>query len=192
MHAPGLRDWQAETSGGRQRVKVRLHAPATEASAWSCTPRRPFRNRRSRWGAYGPSGWPAESGILAVRSTEDVGLEHLARESITRIDAGEAPQPLRTRGGTFYKFYTPDHKLLVAASQLKPRIVVESRLAVLLERARLSTRGEFVCHVSRSGIFALSFRLPAGFQVDEGPHGIDGAVRGGPRRRRSNADGLFH
>jgi hypothetical protein len=36
-----------------------------------------------------------------------------------------------------------------------------------LEKTRLTTRGEFRYQVSRSGIFALTFRLPAGFQVDD-------------------------
>ena len=31
VQAPGLRDWQTEAAADRQRVKVRLHAPATEA-----------------------------------------------------------------------------------------------------------------------------------------------------------------
>ena len=30
VQAPGLRDWQTEAAAGRQRVKVRLYAPATE------------------------------------------------------------------------------------------------------------------------------------------------------------------
>ena len=112
-------------------------------------------------------GAARESGTLAVRSAEDVGLEHVVRESITRIDAADVPPPLRKPGGTFYKFFTPDHKLVVAASQLKPRIIVASHLSVLLDKARLTTRGEFRYQVSRSGIFSLAYRLPAGFQVDE-------------------------
>ena len=112
-------------------------------------------------------GAARESGILAVRSAEDVGLEYVAREAITRIDAADAPAALQKPGSAVYKFFTPDHKLAVTASQQKPRIVVDSRLSVLLDKTRLGTRGEFRCEVSRSGIFSLAFRLPAGFQVDD-------------------------
>jgi hypothetical protein len=167
VQAPGLRDWQSEAAGDCQRVKVRLHAPATETVRLELHTESPIPEQAFQAGRVRAVGVARESGILAVRSAEDVGLEHVVRESITRIDAADAPASLQKAGGTFYKFFTPDHKLLVAASQLKPRIVVGSRLSVLLDKTRLTTRGEFKYQVSRSGIFALTYRLPAGFQVDE-------------------------
>ena len=167
VQTPGLRDWQTETIGDRQRVKVRLHAPATETVRLELHTESPIPEQAFQAGRVRAVGVARESGILAVRSAEDVGLEHGVRESITRIDAADAPSSLQKAGGTFYKFFTPDHKLLVAASQLKPRIVVGSRLSVLLDKTRLTTRGEFKYQVSRSGIFSLAYRLPAGFQVDE-------------------------
>ncbi len=165
--APGLRDWQTESVGERQRVKVRLHAPATETAHLELHTETSIFEKAFQVGQVRAVGVARESGILAVRSAEDVGLEHVERESITRIDAADVPASLRKAGSTFYKFFTPDHKLSVVASQLKPRIVVASRLSILLDKTRLTTRGEFHYQVSRSGIFALTFRLPAGFQVDE-------------------------
>ncbi|MBU4272642.1 MAG: hypothetical protein KKA28_12340 [Planctomycetes bacterium] len=167
VQAPGLRDWQTEAAGDRQRVKVRLHAPATETVRLELHTETPISEQAFQVGDVRAVGVARESGTLAVRIAEDVGLEHIVRESITRIDAADAPSSLRKPNSTFYKFFTPDHKLLVVASQLKPRIVVGSHLSVLLDKARLTTRGEFRYQVSRSGIFALTFRLPAGFQVDE-------------------------
>jgi len=167
VQAPGLRDWQTEAAGDRQRVKVRLHAPATEAVRLELHTEAPIPDQAFPVGQFRTVGAARESGTLAVHSGEDVGLEHTVRESITRIDAADVPAPLRKPGGTFYKFFTPDHKLVVAASQLKPRIIVASHLSVLLDKARLTTRGEFRYQVSRSGIFALSYRLPVGVQVDE-------------------------
>jgi hypothetical protein len=167
VQAPGLRDWQTETVGGRQRVKVRLHAPAAEKVRLELHTEMPIAEQAFQVGQVRAVGVARESGTLAVRSAEDVGMEHVVRESITRIDAADVPSPLRKPNSTFYKFFTPDHKLSVVASQLKPRIVVASRLSVLLDKARVTTRGEFKYQVSRSGIFVLAFRLPAGFQVDE-------------------------
>ncbi|MEN6498149.1 MAG: hypothetical protein ABFD16_27940, partial [Thermoguttaceae bacterium] len=112
-------------------------------------------------------GAARESGILAVRGNEDVGLEFVERESITRIDAADVPESVRKPQSTFYKFFTPDHKLSVVAAAMKPRIVVDSHLSILLDKMRLTTRGEFRYQVSRSGIFSLTYRLPAGFQVDD-------------------------
>lgn len=166
VQTPGLRDWQTEAAGDRQRVRVQLHAPATEAVRLELHTETPIPEQAFQVGQFRAVGVARESGILAVRSAEDVGLEHVVRESLTRVDAAEVPASLRSPGGTFYKFFTPDHKLSVVASQLKPRIIVGSHLSILLEKARLTTRGEFRYQVSRSGIFALAYRLPAGFQVD--------------------------
>ncbi|NLF08397.1 MAG: hypothetical protein GX594_10515, partial [Pirellulaceae bacterium] len=167
VQVPGLRDWQTEAAGERQRVQVRLHAPATEAIRLELRAETPIAEGPFRVGAVNAVGVARESGIIAIRGGEDVGLEFVERESITRIDAADVPAPLRASGGTFFKFFTPEHKLVVAASQLKPRIVVASRLSILLDKARLTTRGEFQHRISRSGIFSLAYRLPAGFQVDE-------------------------
>lgn len=167
VQVPGLRDWQTEAAGDRQRVKVRLHAPATEAVRLEVHTETPIPEQAFQIGQVRAIGVARESGTLAVRSSEDVGLEHVSRESVTRIDAADVPSPLRKPGSTFYKFFTPAHKLLVVASPLKPRIVAESHLSVLLDKARVTLRGEFKYQVSRSGVFSLGFVLPTGFQVDE-------------------------
>ena len=167
VQVPGLRDWQTETVDDRQRVKVRLHAPATEEVRLELHTETPISEEAFPVGHVRAIGVARESGILAVRSAEDVGLEYVLRESITRIDAAAAPESLQKAGGTFYKFFTPDHHLSVVASQLKPRIVVDSHVSILLDKTRVTARGEFEYQVSRSGIFALTLRLPAGFQVDD-------------------------
>ena len=167
VQAPGLRDWRTETSGGQQRVKVRLHAPATETVRLELHTEAPISERAFQVGNVRAVGAARESGTVAVRSGEDVGLEFTARESMTRIDAADAPSLLRKPGNTFYKFFTPDHKLSMTASQLKPRVIVESRLWLLMDKTRLATRGDFKYEVSRAGVFSLAFRVPAGLQVDE-------------------------
>ncbi len=167
VHAPGLRDWQAETAGDRQRVKVRLHAPATEAVRLELHTEAPIPQQAFEAGRVRAVGAARESGILAVRSSEDVGLEHVSRESITRIDAREAPPSLRTAAAPSTSSIRRTISCWWPPRRLKPRITVESHLRVDLERARLTAGGDFFCQVSRSGIFALSFRLPAGFQVDK-------------------------
>ena len=167
VQVPGMRDWQTEKTEDRQRIKVRLHAPATDELRLELHTEVPISEEAFLVGQVRALGVARESGILAVRGAEDVGLEYVDRESITRIDGTDVPKSLQKPRSTFYKFFTPDHKLSVLASQLKPRIVVDSHLAVLLDKARVTTRGEFRFKISRSGIFSQAFRLPAGFQVDE-------------------------
>ncbi|NLS94912.1 MAG: hypothetical protein GXX96_22380 [Planctomycetaceae bacterium] len=167
VQAPGMRDWRTEKVEDRQRIEVRLHAPATEKIRLELHTEAPISEQAFQVGQVRAVGVARESGILAVRSAEDVGLEYVLRESITRIDGAEAPESLQRPGSTFYKFFTPDHKLSVLVSQLTPRIVVDSHLSVLLDKTRVTTRGEFRVQISRSGVFSLAFRLPGGFQVDE-------------------------
>ncbi len=167
VRAPGLRDWQAETADNRQHITVRLHAPATGAVRLELHTETPLAEEAFTVGGVHAVGVARESGILAVRGGEDVGLEYVAREALTRVDAADVPEPLRRPRSTFYKFFTPEYRLSVAAAPLEPRVVVDSRLAVLLDKTRVATRGEFHCQVTRSGIFSLAFRVPPGFQVDE-------------------------
>ncbi|MDY0171181.1 MAG: hypothetical protein RBS80_31870, partial [Thermoguttaceae bacterium] len=167
VQAPGLRDWQAETTGDRQQVRVRLHAPATGSVRLELHTESPLAEEALAVGRVHAVGVARESGILAVRSGEDVGLEFAVRESLTRVDAADVPEPLRRPRTTFYKFFTPDYQLSVVASPLEPRVVVDSHLAVLLDKTRVTVRGEFHCQVTRSGVFSLAFRLPPGLQVDE-------------------------
>ena len=167
VQVPGLRDWQAEAADERQRVTVRLHAPATEAVRLELHTEARLPEAAFPVGQVRVIGAARESGILAVRSSEDVGLHYVVRESLTRIDAADAPAVLQKPGNTLFKFFTPDHQLSVVASLLEPRIAVDSHLTVLLDKTRLTTRGEFRCQISRSGIFALKFRLPTGFRVDD-------------------------
>ncbi|MDZ7619783.1 MAG: hypothetical protein U1E05_22525, partial [Patescibacteria group bacterium] len=167
VQAPGLRDWQSETAGDRQQVRVRLHAPAAQSVRVELHTEASLAGEAFAVGRIHAIGVARESGILAVRGAEDVGLEYVARESLTRVDTADAPDALNRPRSTFYKYFTPDYRLSVVASALEPRIVVDSRLTVLLDKARVTTRGEFLCQVTRSGIFSLAFRLPPGIQVDE-------------------------
>ena len=148
-------------------MTVRLHAPATEKVRLELHTESPITDAAFPVGQVRAVGAARESGVLAVRSAEEVGLEFVEREAITRIDAADVPESVRKPQSTFYKFFTPDHRLSAVASPMKSRIVVDSHLSVILDKTRLTARGEFRYQVSRSGIFSLAFRLPAGFQVDD-------------------------
>ncbi len=167
VQAAGLRDWQVESGEPGPRVRVRLHAPVTGEVRLELRTESPLPDSPFAVGQFQALGAARESGILAVRSAEDVGWEEVERQSLTRIDQAEVPESERRPGSTYYKFFTPDHRLNVLAAPHEPRMVVDSRLAVLLERSRVTLRGEFRYQVSRAGVFALRFHLPSEFQVDE-------------------------
>jgi hypothetical protein len=91
VQVPGLRDWQTEAADDRQRLTVRLHAPATESVRLELHTETPIPEEAFQVGQVRAIGVARESGILAVRSAEEVGLEYVLRESITRVDAADAP-----------------------------------------------------------------------------------------------------
>ncbi|MFW6170287.1 MAG: hypothetical protein ACODAD_07345 [Planctomycetota bacterium] len=167
VQVPGLRDWQTEKVEDRQRVKVQLHAPVMEKIRLELNTESTIAEEAFQVGNLHAVGVARESGILAVRGAEDVGLEYVQRESIKRVDAADVPESLRKPRSRFYKFFTPDHRLSVIVSQLKPRIIVGSHISVLLKKSRVTAHGEFRYEISRSGVFNLTFLLPAGFQIDD-------------------------
>jgi hypothetical protein len=168
VQAPGLRDWQSEAAEeGRQRLTVRLHAATRDKVRLEVRTESPIPEKAFPIAQFQAVGVARESGIVAVRSAEDVGLEFVTHSGVSRIDAAEVPEALRKPRSTFYKFFTPSFQLAVAASALEPRVAVESFLTVTIEKARLSLRGDFKFDVTRAGIFAVPLRLPAGFNVDE-------------------------
>jgi hypothetical protein len=167
IQAAGLRDWQTEVVQDRQQVRVRLHAPVTGSVRLELHTESPLPDEAFQVGHVRAVGVARESGILAVRSAEDVGLEFVVRQSLARVDATDVPEPLRRPRSTYYKFFTSDHQLTLVASARQSRIVVDSHFAVLVDKAKTTTQGEFRYQISRSGIFALSFRLPPGIRVDD-------------------------
>jgi hypothetical protein len=170
VQAAGLRDWQSEAvegEAGRQRLTVRLHAATRDRVRLEIRTESPIPDKSFSIAQFQAIGVARESGILAVRSAEDVGIEFVTHSGVSRIDASEVPEPLRKPRSTFYKFFSPTFQLEVAAVVLEPRVSVESFLTVSIEKARLSTRGEFKFDITRAGIFTVPLRLPAGFNVDE-------------------------
>jgi hypothetical protein len=167
VQAPGMRDWQSTTVDQRQRITVRLHAPATEKVRLELHMETAITTEAFQVGHVRVVDASRETGILAVRGAEDVGLEFVEREAIARVDAADVPENVRKPQSTFYKFFTPDHKLTVIASPLTPRITVDSRATIVLDKVRLTTRAEFRHVVARSGVFSLAYHLPNGLQVDD-------------------------
>jgi hypothetical protein len=171
VQVPGLRDWQTEKlegdQAGRQRLRVRLHAAAKDKLRLELRTESAIPEKEFAVAQFQVLGAARESGVIAVRSAEDVGLEFVTHTGVSRIDAADVPEPLRKPRSSFYKFFTPSFRLAVAASALEPRVVADSFLTVSLDKSRTTVRGDFKYDVTRAGIFAARYRLPAGFHVDE-------------------------
>ncbi len=167
VQVQGLRDWQSEVADGQQRLTVRLHAATKDKLRLEVRTESPIPDNEFTVGQVRASGVARESGVIAVRSAEDVGLEIKSHEAVSRIDAAEVPEPLRKPRSSFYKFFSPDFKLSLVASALEPRVVADSFLTITADKSRQSLRGDFKYSVTRAGIFLVKLRVPAGFNVDE-------------------------
>ena len=170
VQATGMRDWATEAdaeSAGRQRLVVRLHAPTRDRVRLELHTESAIPEQSFPVASFHAIGVARESGVIAVRSAEDVGLEYVTHSGVSRVDAPDVPEPLRKPRSTFYKFFSPNFQLAASAVTLEPRVVVESFLTITLEKARLSLRGEFKFDVTRAGVFAVPLRLPPEFHVDE-------------------------
>lgn len=167
VQVPGLRDWQTEVADGRQRLTVRLHAAAREKIRLELHTESAIPDAAFGVAQLQAVGAARESGLIAVRSAEDIGLEFVTHEAVTRIDATEAPEALRKPRSSFYKFFSPAFRLAVQASALQPRVTAESFLTVAIDKSRLGLRGDFKFDVTRAGIFTVRFRMPAAFNLDD-------------------------
>jgi hypothetical protein len=167
VQVPGLRDWQTEAADGRQKLTVRLHAPVRDKVRLELRTESPIPAQAFPLASLQAVAAARESGLVAVRSAEDLGLEFTQHEAVTRVDAADVPQPLRKPRSTFYKFYTPSFRLQALATALEPRVTADSNLTITIDKTRTALRGDFKYDVTRAGIFALRVRLPAGFNLDE-------------------------
>ncbi len=167
VQVPGLRDWRVESEEGVPRLRVRLHAPVTGEVRLELRTESPLPETPFVVGQLQAEGAARASGIVAVRGAADLGWEEVERRLLTRIDEAEVPESYRRPRSTYYKFFAAEHQLQVLAVPQEPRVVVDSQLAVTLDRLEVSLRGEFHYQVLGAGVFELRFRLPSGFQVEE-------------------------
>jgi len=110
-----------------------------------------------------------ETGLVALRGTEELGLSVESMSDLERVDAEEFAQTGSDKAGRLYsvfQFVTPDFALRVRAETVQPEIeaVVRNNFRVSTGQVALSATIDYT--IKRTGLFALRVALPDGYRVE--------------------------
>ena len=110
-----------------------------------------------------------ETGLVALRGTEELGLSVESMSDLERVDAEQFAQTGPDKAGRLYsvfQFVTPDFALRVRAETVQPEIeaVVRNNFRVSTGQVALSATIDYT--IKRTGLFALRVALPDGYRVE--------------------------
>jgi hypothetical protein len=110
-----------------------------------------------------------ESGLVALQSTEELGLSVESADGLERVDADEfarAAKESNVKPATVLRFTDTRFSLHVRADAFQPEIeaVVKNNFRVGAEQLLLSSSVDYV--IKRAGVFTLTLALPEGFRVE--------------------------
>ena len=107
-----------------------------------------------------------ESGLLVLTHGSDLSLTAEQQQGLIRVDGSDVEKTLRRPGALYYKFYSPRFQLKVAASSVKPRLMVEGQTNLVFHEDELRLDADLKYTVERAGVFAISIRIPENFTID--------------------------
>ncbi|MGP8201839.1 MAG: type II secretion system protein [Limisphaerales bacterium] len=108
-----------------------------------------------------------ETGLIAVRGSEELSLSVDRATELERVDAADFPLPDKTANlFSVWRFLNPGFALAVRAETVQPQIeaVVHNTVRISTDQIALSTTIEY--GVKRAGVFALQAALPASYTVE--------------------------
>ena len=110
-----------------------------------------------------------ETGLIALRGAEELGLSIESAKGLERVDADEftdAGSDNPALLASVFRFASPDFSLRVRAAAIQPEIeaVVSNQFRVSAERVVLSATVNY--DIKRAGVFSLRTALPDGYRVE--------------------------
>jgi type II secretory pathway pseudopilin PulG len=110
-----------------------------------------------------------ESGLIALQSTDELGLSVDSADGLERVDAEEFAQASgdsREKAATVLRFQETKFVLRVRVEAFQPEIeaVAKNNFRIGLEQLSLSASVDYV--IKRAGVFKLDLALPADFRVE--------------------------
>lgn len=165
----GLRDWKiAEQDGGTQLVTVRLFSAKKGSVSLSVDTERPLSNEPFSVKPVIPQKVQRSTGILVLVSSEELSLNEVERENVTRIMGDqEVPEKLRREGAMYYKYYSQDYQLQVQAVPVSARVAVVNKMRFELKEGELRGNVDLVYDIQRAGIFSTRIKLPKDIQLQK-------------------------
>ncbi len=111
-----------------------------------------------------------ESGLIGLRSAEEVTLSIESAREMQRVDAEEFERAGVLKGGglfSAFRFLKPGFELRAHAETVQPQIeaVVRNSVRVAADQVSLSATIDYT--IKRAGVFNLRVALPAGYRVEQ-------------------------
>ncbi len=110
-----------------------------------------------------------ETGIVAVRGTDELELTLESASELQRVDTEEFNTASATKtAGLFsaFRFLKPEFGLRVRASAIEPQIEAIVRNAVRVGAEQLTLAATVDYTIKRAGVFALKLALPADWRIE--------------------------
>ncbi|HLP75614.1 MAG TPA: hypothetical protein VK327_01740 [Candidatus Paceibacterota bacterium] len=111
-----------------------------------------------------------ETGLIALRNAEELGLSVEAASDLQRVDAEEFARVSTEKTDnvqSVFRFTKPEFALRVRAEAIRPQIEAIARNNVRLSSDQISIVSTIDYTIKRAGVFALTITLPADFHVDQ-------------------------
>jgi type II secretory pathway pseudopilin PulG len=111
-----------------------------------------------------------ETGLIALRGSDELGLTVESADGLQRVDAGEFAQAVaeKTDGlSSVFQFSRPEFSLRARIEAIQPEIeaVAQNNFLVGAGQVSLSTTIDYT--IKRTGVFALKAALPEGYRLDQ-------------------------
>ncbi|HEY1661207.1 MAG TPA: hypothetical protein VGI03_02210 [Verrucomicrobiae bacterium] len=167
----GIRSWQIQNENGKQIVLIDLLKGVT--SSWRLTV-----ETEKILGTLPASESIAiphvlevqrESGLVAMRSNDELELAVESASGLQRVDATGFTQAVSGAGdlSSVFQFLKPEFNLQVRAQAIQPEIEAVTRNYFTVSNDGVSLSAAIDFTIKHAGIFTLETALPDGYRVNE-------------------------
>jgi hypothetical protein len=114
-------------------------------------------------------------GLVGIATGPEVQADVVTEEGLSRIVLEDFPSPIvaesakQVAGLTLrraFRYSAATSRVVVAASAVQPEVRVETKETVSLGEDRTLLASELMVHITKAGVFKLSFLLPRDFEVE--------------------------
>ena len=178
VHSPGtgIRGWDVAQEEGRSVITIDLLAALTgsidvEVLTERSLPDEPVQvigtDGDGNLQGIHALGAVRESGQLTIAHAEDLTLNTLRADGLTRISPTAVPERQRQPQSLYYRFFNADVALVVTARPVEPRITVDQATRIEFLDDELRMHSNLVYVVERAGVFELQIGLPQDLTIDD-------------------------
>jgi prepilin-type processing-associated H-X9-DG protein len=111
-----------------------------------------------------------ETGLVALRNTEELGLSVESASDLQRVDVEEFPRPDADQTGgllSVFRFSNPVFGLRIRAEVVQPQIEAVARHNVRIGTEQITLHTILDYHIRRVGVFTLRVAVPGDYRVEQ-------------------------